>query len=196
MVEPWGLAGDRRWMLVDDEGGVITAREVNRLVLLDPEITADGLVRDGARPAGARGAARRTRAADPGRDLWESELTAAAAGAEADAWFSKAMGRTARLVYLDDPTRRPTSPDFSEPDDRVSFADGFPLLLATEESLAALNEEVVERSVGRRSAAAADDPLPSQRGRRRRRRRGPRTTGAGSGSATRSSARSRAAPAA
>ena len=33
-VEPWGLAGDRRWMLVDPTGEVVTAREANRLVLV------------------------------------------------------------------------------------------------------------------------------------------------------------------
>ena len=42
-VQPWGLDGDRRWMLVDDAGQAITAREVNRLVLIHPELTATGL---------------------------------------------------------------------------------------------------------------------------------------------------------
>ena len=36
VVEPWGLAGDRRWMLVDEAGEVITAREANQLVLIHP----------------------------------------------------------------------------------------------------------------------------------------------------------------
>ena len=42
-VEPWGLAGDRRWMLVDPTGEVVTAREANRLVLVTPKITDRGL---------------------------------------------------------------------------------------------------------------------------------------------------------
>ena len=36
-VRPWGLAGDRRWMVVDDEGTLVTAREVHELF----SITAD-----------------------------------------------------------------------------------------------------------------------------------------------------------
>jgi uncharacterized protein YcbX len=156
LVEPWGLRGDRRWMVVDDEGTVITAREVNQLVLVDPEITATGLrvtapdlpPLDVATP-------------DPGAQtpvaIWSSRLDAVPAGAEADVWFSKALGRSARLVYLDDPLKRPTSPDFSEPADRVSFADGYPLLVATEASLAALNDVVVERSEG------THPPLPMTR---------------------------------
>ena len=156
VVEPWGLAGDRRWMLVDEAGEVITAREANQLVLIHPEITADGLVLTAPDLPPLE-----VRTPDPHLQtpvtLWSSHLTAATAGAEADVWFGKALGRTARLVYLDDPTRRPTSSGFSEPGDRVSFADGYPLLVATEESLAALNDVVVERSEG------AHPPLPMTR---------------------------------
>ena len=75
--------------------------------------------------------------------IFSSHVTAAPAAPAADAWFSTVLGTTARLVHLDDPTRRPTSPDFGDPADRVSFADGYPLLLATEESLAALNDQVL-----------------------------------------------------
>ncbi len=156
VVEPWGLAGDRRWMVVDEAGAVITAREANRLVLVHPEITPDGL-----RLTAPDLPPLDVRTPDPVGQvpvaIWSSRLTAATAGPEADAWFSKAIGRTARLVYLDDPTRRPTSPGFSEPDDRVSFADGYPLLVATEASLAALNDVVAERSEG------AHPPLPMAR---------------------------------
>jgi hypothetical protein len=48
------------------------------------------------------------------------------------------------LVYLDDPTRRPTNPRHTLPGDRVSFADGYPLTLASEDSLAELNRLVAE----------------------------------------------------
>ncbi|WP_307828046.1 MOSC N-terminal beta barrel domain-containing protein [Nocardioides sp. SYSU D00038] len=155
VVEPWGLAGDRRWMLVDDDGVVVTARTLNRLVLVHPELTATGL--------------RLTAPGVPALDVpmpgpaeqvpvrvWRSELTAAATGPEVGAWFGEAVGAAVRLVHLDDPTRRPTNPDFSGPHDRVSFADGYPLLLATEESLAALDAVVRARSPER-------EPLPMAR---------------------------------
>lgn len=156
VVEPWGLAGDRRWMVVDEAGVVITAREVNRMVLIQPEVTPEGLVVTGPDlPTLVVPFPDDHVWTDV--DVWGSRVAAAPAGPEADAWFSKAMGRTARLVHLDDPTRRPTDPEFSEPDDRVSFADGYPLLLATEESLAALNEVVLEAAQGAR------EPLPMTR---------------------------------
>ncbi|GAB2445545.1 MOSC domain-containing protein [Nocardioides hungaricus] len=145
VVDLWGLAGDRRWMVVDQTGRVITAREVNELVLVHPEITASGL-RLTAPDLPPLEVAEPDPAAQVPVEIWSSRLTAAAAGPEADAWFGKALGRVARLVHLDDPMRRPTNIEFSEPGDRVSFADGYPLLLASEESLAALNDEVLASS--------------------------------------------------
>jgi len=156
VVEPWGLAGDRRWMVVDDEGVVITAREVNQLVLVHPEITPTGL-RLTAPDLPTLDVATPDPATQTPVAIWSSRLDAVPAGGEADAWVSKALGVTARLVHLDDPLKRPTSPTFSEPGDRVSFADGYPLLLTTEESLAALNDVVLAGAAGERA------PLPMTR---------------------------------
>lgn len=156
LVEPWGLSGDRRWMVVDEAGTVITAREVNRMLLIDPVLTGDGLLVT-APDLPPLSVPTPDPAAQVPVEIWSSQLTAAPAGPEADAWFGKALGCPARLVHLDDPTRRPTDPRFGGPDDRVSFADGYPLLLATEESLAALNDAVLELSGG------GHEPLPMTR---------------------------------
>jgi uncharacterized protein YcbX len=143
MVEPWGLRGDRRWMVVDDRGEPITAREVHRLLLVHPQLVEGGLALT------SPDAPPLTVATPDGAELipvavWGAPLLASPAGAEADAWVTKVVGTQARLVYLDDPTRRPTNPLRTEPGDRVSFADAYPLLLATEESLAALNDYIDE----------------------------------------------------
>ncbi|MCM0618829.1 MOSC domain-containing protein [Nocardioides bruguierae] len=145
-VEPWGLAGDRRWMVVDaGEGTAVTAREVNRMLLVGAEPTPTGI-----RLSGADQEPLEVAEPDPARQLrvqvWSSHLSAAAAGSEADAWLSQALGRPVRLVHLDDPTRRTTDPRFSREDDRVSFADGYPLLLASASSLAAVNAAHRERA--------------------------------------------------
>ncbi|WP_209020458.1 MOSC N-terminal beta barrel domain-containing protein [Nocardioides sp. 1609] len=162
-VRPWGLDGDRRWMLVDDTGAAITAREVNRLLLVHPQLTGTGL-RVEAPGGGAGGVAPaplEVATPDPGRQvpvsLWSSRFTAAPAGAEADAWFSEVLGTGARLVHLDDPTRRPTTPNYGDEGDVVSLADGYPLLLTTEESLAAVNDQVLA------SAPHGREPLPMTR---------------------------------
>ncbi len=151
-----GLLGDRRWMVVDEDGAVLTAREVHRLLLVHPRFVPGGLALSApdlpplevATPDGACQVPVRVHSA---------ELTAAPADAAAHAWFSKLTGVAARLVYLDDPARRRPNPDRTRPDDRVSLADGYPLLLATEESLTALNDWIAEGSLG------AEGALPMRR---------------------------------
>src|SRR5258706_15178292 len=44
VVEPWGLAGDRRWMPVDDQAKLVSQREEPRLTQVQPSIVDDGLV--------------------------------------------------------------------------------------------------------------------------------------------------------
>ena len=155
-VEPWGLAGDRRWMIVDVYGDVVTAREYPRLVLVTPFLTGGGLRLTG--PGGSD-----LTVSAPGGDelipvtVWQSRVLAAPAGAAADAWISAVTGEPVRLVYLDDPTRRRPNPDYSRDGDRVSFADGYPLLLTTDSSLAKLNEAIAA------GPGAAEGPLPMRR---------------------------------
>jgi len=156
VVEPWGLAGDRRWMLVGDDGGVVTARQYPHLVLVVPEFEAGGLL---VRAPDADPLRVRTPDGSALADVrvFSGALAAAPASDEAHAWFSEVVGQPVRLVYLDDPTRRRPNPRYSRAGDRVSFADGYPLLLATEESLAALNELIAE------GPRAAEGPVPMTR---------------------------------
>ena len=139
-VEPWGLAGDRRWMVCEPDGKFVTARTDHRLLTITPTLTAAGL-RLGAPGFESVEVATPTPENQVPVQIWKSEITAAAT-VEANDWLAEVLGRKVQLLYLDDPTRRQTDPAFSEPGDRVSFADGYPLLLTTEGSLAALNEAI------------------------------------------------------
>lgn len=156
-VEPWGLAGDRRWMIVDDDGMLITARERPRLLLVAPELADDGALLLRSPDLPALDVPVPTDGDPVPVRVWKSELDATPAGPEAHAWFSKIVARPARLVYLDDPTRRRPNQRYSRPADRVSFADAAPLLLTTEESLDALNDLVAQGPL------AAEGPLPMTR---------------------------------
>jgi uncharacterized protein YcbX len=152
-VEPWGLAGDRRWLVVDPSGELITQREVSALGRIRPRYDGDGLL------LRADGVADKHVPAPGGGELtavkvWSAGVLAAPAGGEADAWVSKVVGLEARLVYLDDPTRRPVDPAYGRADDRVSFADGYPVLLTNTASLAAVNDWL---------AAEYEEPVPMTR---------------------------------
>lgn len=155
-VQPWGLAGDRTWMVVLPDGTGLTARERPELLLVTAEPT-DGGLRVLAHGRPALEVAEPTGPADLPVRVHSSALRATPAGPAADAWFSGLLGTDVRLVHLGDPRVRPVNPQFGGPDDRVSFADGYPLLLTTEASLAALNTLVEE---GR---GADEGPLPMAR---------------------------------
>jgi len=146
-IERCGLRGDRRWAVVTADGAALTARTHPRLVLVRPEVTDDGLRLEapGTRPivvqAPPTGAERPIRVHAAG-------VRAVPAGEAASSWFSAFLGESVRLVHLADATLRRPDERYSAPADRVSLADGFPLLLATEESLAALNDLLVSDYAG------------------------------------------------
>lgn len=154
-VEPWGLAGDRRWMVVDGDGTLVSQREVAALARVRPTLVDGGelTLRAEGMPdlgvASPRGPL--TRATVHG-----STVAATPAGREADEWFTTVTGHPVRLVWLDDPTRRPVHPSYGGPDDRVSFADAHPLLLTNAASLDALNGWM-------RESGSREAPLPMSR---------------------------------
>lgn len=133
-------------MVVDQDGLQVTARTDHSLLTVGPTITPGGL-RLEAPGADALEVAIPDPASQTPVQAWSSHLTAAVASAAAADWLTELLHRPVRLVHLDDPTRRPTSPEFSEPTDRVSFADGYPLLATTTASLAALNQAITTQPV-------------------------------------------------
>lgn len=146
-VEPWGLAGDRRFMVVDRDGRLLTQRAHPVLTQATAGYDPDGALR--IRPAAATGLPELRVPAGFGGPLvdvrvWRSTVAATVAPDDVNAWFGKLVGADVRLVYLDDPRRRPVNPEYGGPSDRVSFADGYPLLVTTLASLGRLNEIVVE----------------------------------------------------
>ncbi len=156
LVEPWGLAGDRRWLLVDDTGRFVSQREepaMARVVVRyrDGVMTVSAAGHPGiCVPAPClNGEAKMLRVT-----VWSSTVMAAAAGKAADSWFSAFLGRAVRLVYLDDPTRRAVDREYGAVGDVVSFADGYPLLLTSAGSL---------DDLGRWLTEDGDQPVPMNR---------------------------------
>ncbi|WP_410813277.1 MOSC domain-containing protein [Micromonospora sp. 067-2] len=156
-VQPWGLAGDRRWMVVDADGVGVTQRETTRLVGLRAAVRPGGLVLradgqpdlDVPEPADDDPVAVRT---FRNRKL---PVPALPAGPAADAWLGALLARPVRLVWLARPTRHLPAEDRGyDTGDQVSFADAYPLLLANNASLDALNDWLTE---------AGEAPVPMAR---------------------------------
>lgn len=144
VVEPRGLVDDRRWLLVDADGRFLSQRERPAMARLQAEPDADGWL---VQAPGLAPLALRRPGAGADRltvTVWDDAVSAALADAEAADWFSRALGQPVRAVYMDAAAERPVDPDYAEAGDQVSFADGFPLLIANAASLADLNQRVGE----------------------------------------------------
>jgi uncharacterized protein YcbX len=146
VVEPWGLAGDRRWALTDDAGRIVTQREHPSLASAAAELLPDGGIRvsaSGLEPldiAVPEGVGTKTA-------KWSGEkIETVPACAEASEWFSTYLGEDVTLVHLDDPaTRRPLDDlPHGRPGETVTMADACPLLLTTLASLDALNSLITQ----------------------------------------------------
>lgn len=138
-VEPWGLHGDRRWLLLDPDGGVLTAREEHELLAFAAAPLDGGAIELRA-PDGAS-----LRVAPPadGAPL-PTELSrldsVRSAGEDVDRWLGARLGRPVRLGWLDDPRRRTVSEAHGgRPGDFLSAADAGPLLLTATASLRQLD---------------------------------------------------------
>ncbi len=152
-----GAVGDRRWLLVDANGEMITARETHRLVLIRPSFLSDD--RNGGIRLDAPGLAPLDlpiEAIDRGTSthlvrVWGDDVVAHDAGEVAAAWCTAAAGRACRLMRLADEDRRPLAPRFAgsiDPQSRyVAMSDGAPLLLLGMASIDALNARLHERGL-------------------------------------------------
>ncbi len=145
-VEPWGLARDRRWGVFDDAGESITSRRLHHMLGLRAEpvdpttirvIDREGASIDVEAPVGAA----------PTPVGLTGQRSALPARSEAHDWLSARVGHRVRLLWQPDPTQRPIAEKHGGlPGDSLSFADDAPLLLATEASMAQLNEWIRDES--------------------------------------------------
>ncbi|RYG39191.1 MOSC domain-containing protein [bacterium] len=137
VVECRGFAHDRRFMIVDTEGQFMTQRSRPRMAQIAALIEGNELVIDwngqqSAVPLLGDGPEVSVR-------VWSSEVKALHISG-ANRLLSEALGISCRLVRMPDSSIRPTSSDVSQDGDHVSFADGFPILLANIASLRNLSE--------------------------------------------------------
>ena len=162
-VLPWGLAGDRRWMVVDADGTLVSARELRELFL----ITADTPDTEPDLPVPLRLRARGFEPVDvtePDSDLVDlrmhaNDLQGRPAAQGAAEWISAVTGRPGlRLVWCDDPTRRTFERDWALPTDHAPYTDSCPVTLASLASLRRLNDWIAQDAVERGEEPPA--PLP------------------------------------
>lgn len=139
-------AADREWMIVDREGRFVTQREYPQLALVETRLEAGTLVLafrglpELAVPLEAPGGQMRE------VTVWSSNVPAHDAGERAARWLSGVVGADVRLVRFDTRHERRCNPDYAGASGaHTAFADGYPVLVTGEASLADLNARLAAR---------------------------------------------------
>jgi uncharacterized protein len=155
-LDPLGLVGDRRFLVVDENYRFLTQRVLPRMALIATGLgpTSLKLAADGA------GAISVSRTPDPQAPLrsvnvWRSDhLLAEDCGDAPAAWLSDVLQTKCHLVRIGPKFHRPVLKPAATEHDVVNFADSVPLLVISEASLADLNDRIV---------AQGEEALPMNR---------------------------------
>lgn len=141
-VEPQGLAFDRRFVLVDQQNKFITARTEHKLLQVCASLTVGG-VKLSAPGMDSLAIDYRlfTEYQKQSLEIWGKQTDGMHGSQAYDQWFSEYLGKPCSLLYQGSDSTRGIK---NNPEYKVSYADGFPLLLISEESLADLNRYTAE----------------------------------------------------
>jgi uncharacterized protein YcbX len=154
VVEEKGFRHDRRFMLVTPSGDFMTQRTNHHMALIDVAIDSDQTLRvwHRNRPDNVLVLPLTVSPDASGETLsvsiWDDEnVPAALVSPEADRWFSDALDKPCRLVFMPGSTRRAVDSTYDRPSAQgrpsaVSFADGYPYLLIGQASLNDLNQRL------------------------------------------------------
>jgi len=154
-----GLEFDRAWMVVDAQGEFVTQRQLPRMALIKPQMKHMEVVLRAPGMLALHLAFDRVEKPVHVR-VWKDEVAAYDMGDIAAQWFSDFLSepgrpQTLRLVRFDPEHKRLSSLQWTGGTEALNqFADGYPLLVASEGSLAELNE---------RLAAAGHDAVGIER---------------------------------
>ncbi|XP_027354389.1 mitochondrial amidoxime-reducing component 1-like isoform X1 [Abrus precatorius] len=157
-LTPYGFRWDRQWMLVNSLGKALTQRVEPKLALVEVELPPDAFVEDweptqdscivvkapGMQTLKISLSKQQNEVAD-GVSVWEWTGSAWDEGAEASQWFSDYIGKPCRLVRFNTASEtRPVDPDYAKGQQQTLFTDGYQFLLASQESLDELNNQLKE----------------------------------------------------
>lgn len=142
-----GLSYDRHWVLVNNEGQAVTAREYPKLLDIRTELCSDGLkvYCEHSELFVLPFSTSDTSLVDI--SVFEEQATGLEANPQASEWFSDYLGIECRLIYMNQQDhRRLIDYDGKQTQNSMSYADECPVLLISEASLDDLNTRL-ERPV-------------------------------------------------
>ena len=131
-------------MVVDESGGFLSQRSHPRMALVTPSIRADRMRIEAPGMPALETPLHPASVAETNVTVWEDTVSATWVGERAATWFTAFLGTPCSLVHMAEEVIRPADPAYAPRGARVSFADGFPFLLLSEESLADLNGRMAQ----------------------------------------------------
>ncbi len=162
IVEERGLQYDRRWMLTTRDGMFFTQREFPKMARISVAVES-GQLKVESEGHGVMNVPFEPDMGERGRvTIWNSVCDAEIYSGQVSEWFSDVLGTNCQLVYMPDTSRRGVNPRFDKGGEVVSFADGYPLMVIGEGSLANLNNRIAEAHE-ESDGVAEFQPLPMDR---------------------------------
>ncbi|KEA07434.1 MOSC domain-containing protein [Agrobacterium sp. SHOUNA12C] len=146
-IDAFGLAGDRRAMLVDPSGRFITQRELQDIARIEIQ-PAPSYLR--LKMEGKADIIVPPPHPDNRMDVvvWKSAVNASVADDATNTALSGWLGRDIRMVFFDRLATRIASPEWAGDGTPVTFSDGYQILITTTGSLRALNADLAAHGEG------------------------------------------------
>ncbi len=138
LLNDFGVSIDRRFMLVDTSGKFVTARSYPLMSTISVDWKDNCLTLSHAR-FGTRHLKLEQFSQVTSVMVWGDSVSALKLAQPDAAFLSEFLQRDVNLVFMPESSFRQVDRDFFNDSQRVSFSDGFPLLLTNEASLNDLN---------------------------------------------------------
>lgn len=144
-----GLQYDRSWMIVDKDAQFITQREIEKLALVRTTLDTSALTCDAPRVGSMKVPLTAKTGAGVRVRVWNDWCEAYDEGREANEWLNSFLegcpGGPFRLVRFNPEFQRKINEKYAgNSGAHTAFADGYPLLVISKESLEDLNRRIVE----------------------------------------------------
>lgn len=157
LLEPEGLAHDRRFMVVREDGRFVTQRDMPRLALIHTALLGEGIRLSLQGHGSVMLPFDRLDGQTIETAVWGEPCTTIDQGSEASRWLSETLQSKEPLSVVRMAagfTRPQSKPELLGRETHTHFADAAPLLVANEASLEALNAELVRQK---------ENPVPMNR---------------------------------
>jgi uncharacterized protein YcbX len=143
-----GLAHDRRWMLIDENGLFMTQRTHPQMALFKLQMDKDKIYvtfKNGESDHPSTSFFLHTQTTgELIVPIWNDRVSVHEVDSAVSKWFAQHLGVACRLVNFPEGNPRPVDPAYKVNDEQVSLADAYPFMIIGQSSLDDLNTRLKE----------------------------------------------------